>query len=53
MSIRSSAELEGHLRKARDLMLIPDRTHHGLAEDTIEVRKMIFVLRQRVLGNDT
>ena len=49
MSIRSNTELEGHLRKARDLGFLVACTHGVLADDTIEVRKMTVVLRRRVL----
>jgi hypothetical protein len=49
-SISSANEVEYHLRVAYDYGLLPKRRWEILTADTIEVRKMTTVLRQRVLA---
>ena len=48
-AIASAAELEYHLITARDLRLIPDAEIDDLIARLVEVKKMLFGLRSRVL----
>jgi len=49
MSIKSDNELEYHLLESRDLDLLALPTWQGFNDETIEIRKMIFVYRRKVL----
>jgi four helix bundle protein len=52
MSIKSANETEGHLLKARDLgLLAPDEWQRYTAE-IIEIRKMTYGYRKKMLAND-
>ena len=51
-SIKSANETEYHLLCARDFGLIPRNLWRRLTIETIEVRKMIYTYRQRVLEGD-
>jgi four helix bundle protein len=44
----SASELEYHLLLARDLDLIDDRDHQDLAEQTMEVKRMLTALLQKL-----
>jgi four helix bundle protein len=52
-SIKSANETEGHLLKAKDLGLISRRDWQSHTQETIEVRKMTFGYRKKVLMSDT
>jgi len=53
MSIKSANETEYHLLKARDLGLIGQDEWQKLTAETVEIRKMIYVYRKKVLeGKD-
>ena len=49
MSIKSDNELEYHLLESRDLDLLTLPVWKGFNDETIEIRKMIFVYRRKVL----
>jgi len=49
MSIKSANEVEYRLLEARDLDLLDQPTWQGFNDETIEVRKMIFGYRKKVL----
>jgi four helix bundle protein len=49
ISIKSSSELEYQLQLARDNGVMPTRAWHVLTKETIEIRRMLCVLRRRVL----
>jgi four helix bundle protein len=50
ISIKSANELEYHLLVAHDLGLIPPKIWRALTRETVEIRKMLCGLRQRVLN---
>ena len=51
IAIKSSSELEYHLILASDLQLITRSDFTSLTEQTIQVRRMLYVLRTRVLSS--
>ncbi len=51
MSIKSDNELEYHLLESRDLDLLTLPVWQGFNDETIEIRKMIFVYRKKVLAS--
>jgi four helix bundle protein len=52
MSIRSANEAEGHLLAARDLRLVTLDEWQKYSTETIEIRRMVFGYRKKVLAND-
>jgi hypothetical protein len=51
MSIKSDNEVEYHLLESRDLELLDLAIWQGFNDETIEIRKMIFGYRKRVLAS--
>jgi hypothetical protein len=51
MSIKSDNEVEYHLLESRDLELLDLTIWQGFNDETIEIRKMIFGYRKRVLAS--
>ena len=51
MSIKSANETEGHLLKARDFGLIPVDVWQKHSTETVEIRKMTFGDRKKVLAS--
>ena len=51
-SIKSAMETEYHLQVAVDDGLISQETWQRLTTEVVEIRKMLFGLRRRVLGDD-
>jgi len=49
MSIKSANETEGHLLSARDLGLLSSDEWQKFTAETIEIRKMVYAYRERVL----
>ena len=49
MSIKSANETEGHLLTFRDLVLIRSDIWEKLTNETIEIRKMTYGYRKKVL----
>jgi four helix bundle protein len=49
IAIKSSSELEYHLVLARDLGVMSQNDFTSLTDQTIEVRRMLYVLRTRVI----
>lgn len=49
IAIKSSSELEYHLVLARDLGLISQGDFASLTDQTIQVRRMLYVLRTKVI----
>ena len=49
IAIKSSSELEYHLILASDLQLITQKDFTTLTDQTIQVRRMLYVLRTRVI----
>lgn len=49
MSIKSANETEGHLLSARDLELFSRDDWQKFTAETIEIRKMIYVYRRKVI----
>ena len=52
MSIKSTKELEYQLFLARDYGILPRTDWKALSEETIEIRRMLYGLRRKVLGGD-
>ena len=52
ISIKSANETEHHLLSARDHALISAEAWSKYATETIEIRKMIYVYRKKMLGGD-
>lgn len=48
IAMGSASELEYHLLLARDLKLLRDAEHTGLADQTIEVKRMLTGLLQKL-----
>jgi four helix bundle protein len=51
MSIKSANETEGHLLSARDLRLFTADEWHKFNSETIEIRKMVYSYRKKVLSS--
>src|SRR6266550_9489058 len=51
MSIKSANETEGHLLKARDLNVMSQDTWQGFTAETLEIRKMTYSYRRKVLSS--
>jgi four helix bundle protein len=51
MSIKSANETEGHLLSARDLELFTSDEWHKFTSETIEIRKMVYGYRKKVLAS--
>ena len=49
MSIKSANETEGHLLSARDLKLFSLDDWQKFTTETIEIRKMVYVYRRKVI----
>ena len=49
MSVKSANETEGHLLSARDLELFSMDEWHDFTTETIEIRKMVYTYRKKVL----
>ena len=52
ISIKSANETEHHLLSARDHTLISSEAWSKYATETIEIRKMIYVYRKKMLDGD-
>ena len=52
MSIKSANETENHLVSVYDLELMPRESWLRYSTETVEIRKMIFSYRKRVLEDD-
>ena len=52
IAIKSANETEHHLLDARDLDLISTDAWRRLTDETVEIRKMIFGYRAKVLQSD-
>ena len=52
MSIKSATETENHLITARDLGLISQEDWLRYSNETIEIRKMAYAYRKKVLESD-
>jgi four helix bundle protein len=52
MSIKSANETEGHLLKARDLVLFSPQEWQAFTAEVIEIRKMTYSYRRTMLAND-
>ena len=51
IALKSSSELEYHLILAHDLRVMTRNNFESLAAQVVEVRKMLYVLRSRVLAS--
>ncbi len=51
MSIKSANETEGHLLTARDLNVMSQDTWQGFTAETLEIRKMTYSYRRKVLSS--
>lgn len=51
IAMGSASELEYHLLLSRDLKLLSDADHTGLAEQTIEVKRMLTGLLQKLIAD--
>jgi four helix bundle protein len=51
ISVKSATETEHHLLVARDLGLLPPVVWSKLAAETVEIRKMIYSYRKKLLHN--
>jgi four helix bundle protein len=52
MSIKSANEVEFRLLEARDLDLLDSETWRRYTDETIEIRKMTYASRKKVLQSD-
>ena len=52
MAISSCNEVENHVHRSLRLKLLSVEEHDSLTEATIEVRKMAYGLRKRLLDSD-
>lgn len=52
ISIKSTLELEYQLRLARDYGILPRTKWQILSSETIEIRRMLYGLRTKVLANN-
>jgi len=52
MSIKSSNETENHLISVHDLELMPREQWLRYSAETVEIRKMTYAYRQKVLEDD-
>ena len=50
ISIKSTMELEGELQMARDYGILTHKAWRTLTQETIEIRKMLWGLRKKVLA---
>jgi four helix bundle protein len=50
MSIKSANETEGHLLSTRDLDLFSLDEWHKFTAETIEIRKMVYTYRKKVIA---
>ncbi len=53
MSIKSASETEYHLLSARDRRALIDRRWRQLSTEAVEIRRMTYAYRQRLLEDDT
>jgi four helix bundle protein len=53
MSIKSASETENHLISARDLKLMSEENWLRYSTETIEIRRMTFGYRKRVLEDES
>ena len=51
ISIKSANETEGHLLKARDLDLMSQDAWRSFTAETVEIRKMTYSYRKKVLSS--
>ena len=51
MSIKSTSETEYHLLGARDRGLVRDAIYTKLTSEVVEIRRMLYGLRKKVLGH--
>ena len=51
ISIKSANETEGHLLKARDLGLMSQEKWQRYTDETVEIRKMTYGYRKKVLSS--
>ncbi|MEO7367140.1 MAG: four helix bundle protein [Gemmatimonadaceae bacterium] len=51
ISIKSAFELEYQLELARDYGVLKPEAHPALSNETIEIRKMLFGLQEKVLNS--
>ena len=51
ISIKSANETEYHLLEAHDLEVLTPETWRRFNDETIEIRKMVYVYRKRVLSS--
>ena len=51
IAVKSANELESQLKLARDYGIVRHRAWEGLTEETIDVRRMLFGLRAKVLDS--
>lgn len=52
ISAKSAFELEYQLQLACDYGVLPGPAHTALSKETVEIRKMVFSLRAKVLKSD-
>jgi four helix bundle protein len=52
MSIKSASETEYHLLSARDRGALADRRWRQLSSEAVEIRRMTYAYRKRLLEDD-
>ena len=52
MSIKSASETEYHLLSARDRRSLPDRLWQRLSGEAVEIRRMTYAYRRRLLEEE-
>lgn len=51
IAIKSTSETQNHVISARDRRLISDATHSELVDEISQIRRMLYALRKKVLGD--
>jgi four helix bundle protein len=51
IAIKTASETQSHIISARDRRLISDQTHSELVDEISQIRRMLYALRKRVLGD--
>jgi four helix bundle protein len=52
ISIKSASETEYHLLSARDRQAIPDHRFRQLSSEAVEIRRMTYAYRRRLLEEE-
>jgi four helix bundle protein len=51
IAIKTTSETQSHIISARDRRLISNATHSELVDEISQIRRMLYALRKKVLGD--